>query len=143
MSKLSVSVKKARKQPDYALRRNLSGIFIPDILPHDKGESHPTCIEDCTQVTRLAWLRSQSLDRLKQYAEDLSATLQKVFDLMKPEEIGEHPVANPVDPGTDSKESWVTAIDDYAVLLHQFAWAAGVSNQGSEGYQYAVNRQKS
>lgn len=38
-------------------RRNISGIFIFDTLPQDNRRK-PTCIEDCSEQTRVKWLRS-------------------------------------------------------------------------------------
>lgn len=136
MSTLSIAIKKSRKKTGYHLRRNLSGIFILDTLPHDNGIKANTCLEDCTQATRLTWLRSRDLHTLRSIAVALCSAMQKVLDLMRPEEKGDVSEARVVDPGNDIRESWVAAIDDYAMLLHQLAWSAGISNPGSEAYAF-------
>lgn len=40
-------------------RRNLSGIYIWDQFPDDE-KRQPTCIEDCQQETRRAWLMKRN-----------------------------------------------------------------------------------
>ena len=40
-------------------RRNISGIYIFDQFP-DEGKRQPTCIEDCQQETRRAWLMKRN-----------------------------------------------------------------------------------
>lgn len=52
-------------------RKNLSGIYIFDKFPNEK-KATLTCIEDCQLETRLAWLRSLKLEKLKQIAERLN-----------------------------------------------------------------------
>lgn len=44
-----------RMQSQQHKRRNISGIYIFDQFPDDE-KRQPTCIEDCQQETRRAWL---------------------------------------------------------------------------------------
>lgn len=60
-------------------RRDLSGIFIDATLPQDEGQQKPTCIEDCTEDTRLKWLESLSDNKLKTTANKLNACLEYIW----------------------------------------------------------------
>jgi hypothetical protein len=48
-----------RMQSQQHKRRNISGIYIFDQFPDDE-KRQPTCIEDCQQETRRAWLMKRN-----------------------------------------------------------------------------------
>lgn len=69
-------------------RRNLSGIFIFDILPGDERRQ-PTCFEDCTEEKQDEWLESLSPEAVKSLSKQLAKTLKTIgdqFDIMCGEE---------------------------------------------------------
>jgi hypothetical protein len=60
-------------------RRNLSGIFIFDILPGDE-KRQPTCFEDCTEEKQDEWLESLSPEAVKSLSKQLAKTLRTIGD---------------------------------------------------------------
>jgi len=69
-------------------RRNLSGVFIFDVLPGDERRK-PTCFEDCTEEKQQEWLDSLTPEALKSLAIQLGKTLRHIgdqFDIMCGEE---------------------------------------------------------
>lgn len=69
-------------------RRNLSGIYIFDVLPGDE-KRQPTCFEDCTEEKQHEWLDSLTLEALKNLSIQLAKTLRAIgdqFDIMCGEE---------------------------------------------------------
>ena len=59
-------------------RRNLSGIYIFDKFPDD-GKRQPTCIEDCQQETRDAWLEKLDLTALNDTLKHLTKVLCDIY----------------------------------------------------------------
>lgn len=69
-------------------RRNLSGIYIFDVLPGDERRK-PTCFEDCTEEKQQEWLDSLTPEALKNLSIQLAKTLRTIgdqFDIMCGEE---------------------------------------------------------
>lgn len=69
-------------------RRNLSGVFIFDVLPGDERRK-PTCFEDCTEEKQKEWLDSLTPEALKNLSIQLGKTLRTIgdqFDIMCGEE---------------------------------------------------------
>ena len=65
-------------------RRNLSGIYIFDVLPGDKRRQ-PTVFEDCTEEKQQEWLDSLTVEALKNLAKMLGKSLRGLgdrFDIM-------------------------------------------------------------
>lgn len=73
------------KQNKDTRRRDLSGIYIFDTLPQDKRRK-PTCIEDCSEQTRIKWLRSLDNEALKETAKHLNERFCELWKMLKPEE---------------------------------------------------------
>lgn len=61
-------------------RRNLSGIYIFDVLPGDKRRQ-PTVFEDCTQEKQQEWLDSLTVEALKNLAKMLGEKLRDLGDM--------------------------------------------------------------
>lgn len=69
-------------------RRNLSGVFIFDVLPGDERRK-PTCFEDCTEEKQKEWLDSLTPEALKNLSIQLGKTLRTIgdqFDIIAGEE---------------------------------------------------------
>ena len=69
-------------------RRNLSGIYIFDVLPGDERRK-PTCFEDCTEEKQKEWLDSLTPEALKALSTQLAKTLRRIgdqFDIIAGEE---------------------------------------------------------
>lgn len=69
-------------------RRNLSGIYIFDVLPGDVKRK-PTVFEDCTEEKQQEWLDSLTVEALKNLAKQLGKSLRYLgdrFDIMSGEE---------------------------------------------------------
>ena len=69
-------------------RRNLSGIYIFDVLPGDVRRK-PTCFEDCTEEKQQEWLDSLTVEALKNLSKMLGTKLRDIgdmFDIMSGEE---------------------------------------------------------
>ena len=65
-------------------RRNLSGIYIFDVLPGDVRRQ-PTVFEDCTPEKQQEWLDSLSIEALHNLAKMLGRSLRGLgdrFDIM-------------------------------------------------------------
>lgn len=60
-------------------RRNLTGIYIFDKFP-DEERRVPTCIEDCQEETRKAWLEGLDKEALIGTIEMLCETLRGISD---------------------------------------------------------------
>lgn len=70
------------------IRRNLSGIYIFDVLPGDERRK-PTCFEDCTEEKQKEWLDSLTPEALKNLSIQLAKTLRNIgdqFDIIAGEE---------------------------------------------------------
>ena len=61
-------------------RRNLSGIYIFDVLPGDKRRQ-PTVFEDCTKEKQQEWLDSLTVEALKNLAKMLGEKLRDLGDM--------------------------------------------------------------
>ena len=61
-------------------RRNLSGIYIFDVLPGDKRRQ-PTVFEDCTEEKQQEWLDSLTVEALKNLAKMLGTKLRDLGDM--------------------------------------------------------------
>lgn len=68
------------------LRRNLSGIYIFDILPQDNGKRNPTCLEDCNEATRLTWLEGLEADAVVRTGQYLNECYDKVWEMLSEQE---------------------------------------------------------
>ena len=69
-------------------RRNLSGVYIFDVLPGDV-KRQPTCFEDCTEEKQQEWLDSLTPEALKNLSIQLGKSLRTIgdqFDIMGGEE---------------------------------------------------------
>jgi hypothetical protein len=69
-------------------RRNLSGVYIFDILPGDKRRQ-PTVFEDCTEEKQQEWLDSLTVEALHNLCKMLGKSLRGLgdqFDIMSGEE---------------------------------------------------------
>jgi hypothetical protein len=69
-------------------RRNLSGIYIFDVLPGDVRRK-PTVFEDCTEEKQQEWLDSLTVEALKNLAKMLGTKLRDIgdmFDIMSGKE---------------------------------------------------------
>jgi hypothetical protein len=81
-------------------RRNLSGIYIFDVLPGDVRRK-PTVFEDCTQEKQQEWLDSLTVEALKNLAKMLGTKLRDIgdmFDIMSgSEESNEDDEDYPID----------------------------------------------
>ena len=69
-------------------RRNLSGIYIFDVLPGDERRK-PTCFEDCTEEKQQEWLDSLTPEALKNLSIQLAKTLRIIgdqFDIIRGED---------------------------------------------------------
>lgn len=64
-----------RMQSQQHKRRNISGIYIFDQFPDDE-KRQPTCIEDCQQETRRAWLMKR---KDKVYAKQVITMIYDSF----------------------------------------------------------------
>lgn len=65
-------------------RRNLSGIYIFDVLPGDKRRQ-PTVFEDCTQEKQQEWLDSLTVEATHNLVKQLGKSLRYLgdrFDIM-------------------------------------------------------------
>lgn len=65
-------------------RRNLSGVYIFDVLPGDVRRQ-PTVFEDCTEEKQQEWLDSLTLEALKNLSIQLGKSLRTIgdqFDIM-------------------------------------------------------------
>jgi hypothetical protein len=86
-------------------RRNLSGIYIFDVLPGDKRRQ-PTVFEDCTEEKQQEWLDSLTVEALKNLAKMLGEKLRDLgdmFDIMSgSEEEDEDEVEDLRDPNGNS-----------------------------------------
>lgn len=60
-------------------RHNLSGIFIFDKYPDEEKRS-PTCIEDCQEETRDAWLKNLEPEALLSCCQHLCETLHSIAE---------------------------------------------------------------
>jgi hypothetical protein len=70
------------------IRRNLSGVYIFDVLPGDERRK-PTCFEDCTEEKQQEWLDSLTPEALKSLSMQLGKSLRTIgdqFDIMCGEE---------------------------------------------------------
>lgn len=110
------------------MRRNLSGIYIFDTLPQDDGRRKPTCIEDCTAGTRLSWLEGLAPEALKNTAEHMNEVLEKLWDMLTPEERSLFGDKLSVCVCKDSPAD----IDRSCRLVRFLADAAGIYAPGSE-----------
>ena len=66
------------------IRRNLSGVYIFDVLPGDVRRQ-PTVFEDCTEEKQQEWLDSLTLEALKNLSIQLGKSLRTIgdqFDIM-------------------------------------------------------------
>jgi hypothetical protein len=82
---------KKEKKMENPTRRNLSGIYIFDILPGDEKRK-PTCFEDCTEEKQDEWLNSLSVEALHNLAKMLGKSLRNLgdqFDIMSGSENDE------------------------------------------------------
>ena len=61
-------------------RRNLSGIYIFDVLPGDKRRK-PTVFEDCTEEKQQEWLDSLTVEALKNLSKMLGEKLRDIGDM--------------------------------------------------------------
>jgi hypothetical protein len=67
------------------VRRNLTGIYIFDILPGEE-KRQPTCFEDCQEETQDEWLASLEREALVNLAKQLGKTIKGIgeqLDLMR------------------------------------------------------------
>ena len=74
-------------------RRNLSGIYIFDVLPGDVNRQ-PTVFEDCTEEKQDEWLQSLSLEAIKSLSKQLAKTLRTIgdqFDIMSGSDDEDYP----------------------------------------------------
>ena len=60
-------------------RRNLSGIYIFDVLPGDVRRK-PTCFEDCTEEKQQEWLDSLTVEALHNLCKILGKSLRYLGD---------------------------------------------------------------
>lgn len=80
-------------------RRNLSGIYIFDVLPGDKRRQ-PTVFEDCTEEKQQEWLDSLTVEALKNLAKQLGKSLRGLgdrFDIMSGSEEEDEDEDYPID----------------------------------------------
>jgi hypothetical protein len=59
-------------------RRNLSGIYIFDVLPGDERRQ-PTCFEDCTEEKQQEWLDSLTPEALKNLSIQLGKDIKNYW----------------------------------------------------------------
>lgn len=120
-------------------RRDLSGIYIFDILPQDNGRRRPTCIEDCTEETRLTWLEAQSRDCLVNVTEEMDKTMGGILEMLNEEELecfndefGN--IVSNLRPNTASTFNPVTAgsVNDFCTVVRLVANYFGICAKGSE-----------
>ena len=80
-------------------RRNLSGVYIFDVLPGDVRRK-PTVFEDCTEEKQQEWLDSLTPEALKNLSIQLGKTLRRIgdqFDIMCGEEESDDDEDYPID----------------------------------------------
>lgn len=119
-------------------RRNLSGIYIFDTLPHDQRRK-PTCLEDCMVRTRLNWLWKQyggsepynGMEFLRNVAKKINETFCDVWSYLKDEE--KEGLSCPfVETSEVSASRLINDIDRKCMLLHDIAVMMELCAQGSE-----------
>lgn len=119
------------------LRRDISGIYIRDILPQDGGKRRPTCIEDCNDDTRLKWLDDQTVECLANTAGHLN----DVFDCLWNNVLTEYERndllrANygrkPHCDTSEDKDTAVRRIDAFCRLLRYICECRCICAEGSE-----------
>lgn len=115
-------------------RRDLSGIFIFDILPQDNGKKKPTCIEDCTEETRVEWLKTLDRAAIKRCGEVMNETMARLWNFLKPEEQLQFGNGKPYCAltGRLTKQSLIEEINKFCKLLKYLAIAFGVCTPNSE-----------
>lgn len=117
-------------------RRSLSGIYIFDILPHDKGKRFPTCIEDCTESTRLKWLNGLNPEALVRTGQVLNECFLKLWDMLSDREQSQILDANDGDKPscdiTSDKELCVSRVNHFCKLIRYIADTTGICAQTSE-----------
>lgn len=126
--------KKSKTDAPDTRRRSLSGCFIFDTLPQDKRR-RPTCVEDCTEETRIKWLKTKNHEFLKNLGQVLNETFEGLWRMLRPEEqrtlmadLGEKPFCETYkDLGMEIHE-----INRFCKQLRALADWAGIYNQGSE-----------
>lgn len=116
-------------------RRDLSGIYIFDTLPQDTRRK-PTCLEDCTESTRLIWLRAQTPECLARTAEILNECLDALWRMLEPDEqrevedaCGRKPRC---DVDGDTAEDAARDINRFCLLVRRLADMSGICAPGSE-----------
>lgn len=116
------------------LRRDLSGIYIFDTLPQD-SRRHPTCIEDCREGTRLAWLITKEPGYLECVGRILNEAFAKLWVMLTKKEqktiikaVGDRPYCET----RGQKGMLVDAINRFCKLMRLFADTFGICRPGSE-----------
>lgn len=115
-------------------RRDLSGIYIFDTLPQDKKRK-PTCIEDCSELTRIKWLKSLDNDALKETAKHLNECFCELWDMLNPEEqnvLEEKCRGKPFCEIHSSADLNVQEINWFCLLFRCVANNASIYSKGSE-----------
>ena len=117
------------------IRRNISGVLILTSLPHDGGKRYPTCIEDCSESTRLQWLHDLELDTLKDIANHLTNRFDRLWDILSEKE--QDAILNtcggkPYCEVTFHKYAQIHHINQFCKLLRHVADCAGIAADGSE-----------
>lgn len=112
-------------------RRNLSGIFIRDILPQDKGKRYPTCIEDCNEDTRLKWLERLEPEAIVHAGQHLNECYSKLWDLLTEEEQDKLGFKRYCDVTFD-KHLCIERINNFCKLIRYISDCTGICAPNSE-----------
>lgn len=120
----------------FTYRRNLSGIYIFDVLPHDKGKRFPTCIEDCNEETRLKWLNGLEAEAIVRTGQHLNECFCRLWDMLTEEETKAILKATngnkPYCETTSEKWRCIRYVNIFCEILRNIADLAGICAPDSE-----------
>ena len=77
----------SRDSTSYWHRRNLSGIYIFDVLPQDHSQRTPTCVEDCKVHTRYEWVKSLDIEGIRRCIAMMESIYTNIKGMMTAEDI--------------------------------------------------------
>lgn len=117
-------------------RRSLSGIYIFDVLAHDKGKRFPTCIEDCNEETRLKWLNGLEAEAIVHTGQHLNECFSNLWDMLtekEKEEILETTDGyKPFCDVTHDKQLCISRVNHFCKWLRYIADCTGICAPDSE-----------
>ena len=128
------------KAPDiYRLRRNLSGVYLFDCLPHDRAERTPTCIEDCQAYIRQAWLKSLDEQALQRVMALLNEVRLKMLVQLSEQEVKDYSTSYYPEPRGKNKRLLVAYCDylcDYIKVVAVNTGFCEADSEAAHPYDY-------